>query len=89
LLLTVIVAGELAAQNSQQRFHRAAFDATAGHARRPCAASGRVLRRRRSSASASSVESEGVGEVVLNGYSRPVAAFSVIALKALVRPAID
>jgi adenylate cyclase len=35
------------------------------------------------------VESESVGEVVLKGYSRPVAAYSVIALKALARPAVD
>jgi len=35
------------------------------------------------------VESESVGEVVLKGYSRPVAAYSVIALKALARHAVD
>ncbi|HJW48316.1 MAG TPA: response regulator [Candidatus Limnocylindria bacterium] len=36
-----------------------------------------------------SVESESLGEVALKGYSRPVAAYSVITLKALARPAID
>jgi len=36
-----------------------------------------------------SVESENVGDVALKGYSRPVAAYSVIALKALARPAVD
>jgi adenylate cyclase len=35
------------------------------------------------------VESEGVGELVLKGYSRPVAAYSVVALRALVRPAVE
>jgi len=35
------------------------------------------------------VESESVGELVLKGYSRPVTAYSVIALNALARPAID
>jgi len=41
------------------------------------------------SAIEASVESESVGEVVLKGYSRPVAAYSVVTLKALVRPAVD
>ena len=36
-----------------------------------------------------SVESESLGELALKGYSRPVAAYSVITLKALARPAID
>ena len=36
-----------------------------------------------------SVESESVGEVVLKGYSRPVAAYNVIALKTLARPAVE
>ena len=35
------------------------------------------------------VESENVGDVALKGYSRPVAAYSVIALNALARPAVD
>jgi len=35
------------------------------------------------------VESESVGELVLKGYSRPMAAYSVVALRALVRPAVD
>ena len=37
----------------------------------------------------SSVESESVGELVLKGYSRPLAAYSVVALRALARPAVD
>jgi class 3 adenylate cyclase/CheY-like chemotaxis protein len=41
------------------------------------------------SAIEAAVESESVGEVVLKGYSRPVAAYSVVTLKALVRPAVD
>jgi adenylate cyclase len=41
------------------------------------------------SAIEANVESESVGEVVLKGYSRPVAAYSVIALKTLARPAVD
>jgi len=36
-----------------------------------------------------SIESESVGDVALKGYSRPVAAYSVITLKALARPAVD
>jgi adenylate cyclase len=36
-----------------------------------------------------SVESESVGEVVLKGYSRPVAAYDVLGLRALARPAAD
>jgi class 3 adenylate cyclase len=36
-----------------------------------------------------SVESENVGELVLKGYSRPLAAYSVVALRALARPAVD
>ena len=35
------------------------------------------------------VESEGVGEVVLKGYSRPVSAYNVVALRALARPAVE
>jgi adenylate cyclase len=35
------------------------------------------------------VESESVGELVLKGYSRPVAAFNVVALRTLARPAVD
>jgi len=35
------------------------------------------------------IESEAVGDLVLKGYSRPVAAYSVVALRALARPAID
>jgi class 3 adenylate cyclase len=35
------------------------------------------------------VESESVGELALKGYSRPMAAYSVVALRALVRPAVD
>jgi adenylate cyclase len=37
----------------------------------------------------SAIESEGVGELVLKGYSRPVAAYNVVALRALVRPTAD
>jgi class 3 adenylate cyclase/CheY-like chemotaxis protein len=37
----------------------------------------------------SAIESEGVGELVLKGYSRPVAAYNVVALRALVRPTPD
>ncbi|HUG05646.1 MAG TPA: response regulator [Candidatus Limnocylindria bacterium] len=36
-----------------------------------------------------SVESESLGEVALKGYSRPVAAYSVLGLRALARPAVD
>jgi class 3 adenylate cyclase/CheY-like chemotaxis protein len=35
------------------------------------------------------VESEGLGELVLKGYSRPIAAYSVVALRALARPTVD
>lgn len=35
------------------------------------------------------VESESLGELVLKGYSRPVAAYSVAALRALARPAVE
>jgi adenylate cyclase len=35
------------------------------------------------------VESESVGELVLKGYSRPVPAHSVVALRTLARPAVD
>jgi class 3 adenylate cyclase/CheY-like chemotaxis protein len=35
------------------------------------------------------VESEAVGDLVLKGYSRPVAAYSVVALRALARPTAD
>jgi len=35
------------------------------------------------------VESESVGELVLKGYSRPVPAYSVVALRTLARPAVD
>jgi len=35
------------------------------------------------------VESESVGELVLKGYSRPVAAYSVVALRTLARPAVE
>ncbi len=35
------------------------------------------------------VESESVGEVALKGYSRPVAAYSVIALQAIARPSVE
>jgi class 3 adenylate cyclase/CheY-like chemotaxis protein len=35
------------------------------------------------------VESESVGELALKGYSRPMAAYSVVALRALARPAVD
>ncbi|MDP9251691.1 MAG: response regulator [Chloroflexota bacterium] len=35
------------------------------------------------------VESESVGELALKGYSRPVAAYNVVAVRALARPAID
>jgi adenylate cyclase len=35
------------------------------------------------------VESESVGDLTLKGYSRPMAAYSVVALRALVRPAVD
>ena len=41
------------------------------------------------SAIEANVESESVGDVALKGYSRPVAAYSVIALKALAGPAVD
>ena len=35
------------------------------------------------------VESESVGELILKGYSRPVAAHNVVTLRALARPAVD
>jgi class 3 adenylate cyclase/CheY-like chemotaxis protein len=35
------------------------------------------------------VESDSVGELVLKGYSRPMAAYNVLALRALARPAAD
>lgn len=35
------------------------------------------------------VESDSVGELVLKGYSRPVPAYSVVALRVLARPAVD
>jgi class 3 adenylate cyclase/CheY-like chemotaxis protein len=35
------------------------------------------------------VESESVGELALKGFSRPVPAYSVTALRALARPAVD
>jgi adenylate cyclase len=35
------------------------------------------------------IESESVGELTLKGYSRPLAAYSVVALRALARPAVD
>ena len=35
------------------------------------------------------VESENVGDLVLKGYSRPMPAYSVLALRALARPAVD
>ncbi len=35
------------------------------------------------------VESESVGELVLKGYSRPVTAYGVVALRTLARPAVD
>jgi len=35
------------------------------------------------------VESDSVGELVLKGYSRPVPAYSVVALRALARPAVE
>ncbi len=35
------------------------------------------------------VESDSVGELVLKGYSRPIPAYSVVALRALARPAVE
>jgi len=35
------------------------------------------------------VESENVGELVLKGYSRPITAYGVVALRQVVRPAVD
>ncbi len=35
------------------------------------------------------VESESVGELALKGYSRPVAAYNVVAVRALAHPAVD
>jgi class 3 adenylate cyclase/CheY-like chemotaxis protein len=37
----------------------------------------------------SAVESESVGELVLKGYTRPVTAHSVVALRVLARPVVD
>ena len=37
----------------------------------------------------SAVQSESVGELVLKGYSRPIAAYSVLALRVLARPTVD
>jgi class 3 adenylate cyclase/CheY-like chemotaxis protein len=48
-----------------------------------------LVNQRVCSAIEASVESESVGEVVLKGYSRPVAAYSVLGLRALARPAVD
>jgi len=35
------------------------------------------------------VDSENIGDLVLKGYSRPVAAFNITALRALARPAVE
>ena len=35
------------------------------------------------------VQSESVGDLVLKGYSRPVAAYRVVALRVLARPAVE
>jgi class 3 adenylate cyclase/CheY-like chemotaxis protein len=35
------------------------------------------------------IESESVGDLVLKGYSRPITAYAVIALRDLARPAVD
>ncbi|HEV8670514.1 MAG TPA: response regulator [Candidatus Limnocylindria bacterium] len=40
-------------------------------------------------ATEAAVDSENVGDLVLKGYSRPVAAYNVTALRALARPAVD
>jgi class 3 adenylate cyclase/CheY-like chemotaxis protein len=37
----------------------------------------------------SAVESESVGDLVLKGYSRPVTAYNIMALRALARPAVE
>ena len=37
----------------------------------------------------SAVDSESVGELALKGYSRPVPAYNVVAVRALARPAVD
>jgi class 3 adenylate cyclase len=37
----------------------------------------------------SSVESENAGELALKGYARPVTAYRVMGLRALVRPTVD
>ena len=41
------------------------------------------------SAIEAAVESESLGDLALKGYSRPVAAYSVVALRVLARPAVD
>jgi adenylate cyclase len=41
-----------------------------------------LISQRVSSATEEAVESEGLGEIALKGYSRPVAAFNVVALRA-------
>jgi adenylate cyclase len=41
------------------------------------------------SATEDAVETESAGELVLKGYSRPVAAHSVVALRALAQPTVD
>jgi class 3 adenylate cyclase len=35
------------------------------------------------------IESENVGELALKGYSRPITAFNVLALRALATPTVD
>jgi class 3 adenylate cyclase len=41
------------------------------------------------SAIEAAVESETLGDLALKGYSRPVAAYSVVALRTLARPAVE
>jgi adenylate cyclase len=41
------------------------------------------------SATEDTVEAESVGDVALKGYSRPVTAYSVVALRAIAQPTID
>jgi class 3 adenylate cyclase/CheY-like chemotaxis protein len=54
------------------------------------AKSGQILVSQRVFASIESgVDSESVGELALKGYSRPVAAYSIVALRALARPAVE
>jgi class 3 adenylate cyclase len=54
------------------------------------ARSGQILVSQRVFASIESgVDSESVGELALKGYSRPVAAYSIVALRALARPAVE